>query len=93
VSHQLYPDHITSRCTATTTFENLLLGAFDSLNPYYSSETSIKTGRSIKASLGQEYFKVKSSIEAAFSQQYFGQFLLSERWPHEPSSSKGKVPN
>lgn len=67
--HQLYPDHITSRCTAATTFENLLLGAFDSLNPYYSSETSIKTGRSIKASLGHEYFKVKSSIEATFSQE------------------------
>ncbi len=66
---QLYPDHITSRCTAATTFENLLVGAFDSLNPYYSSEASLKTGRSISVNLEQEYFKIKSSIEAEFSRE------------------------
>jgi hypothetical protein len=67
--HQLYPDHVTSRCTAATTFENLLVGAFDSLNPYYSSEASLKTGRSISVNLSQEYFKIKSSIEAEFSRE------------------------
>jgi ferritin-like protein len=67
--HQLYPDHVTSRCTTATTFENLLLGAFDRLNPYYSSEASLKTGRSISATLEQEYFKIKSSIEAELSRE------------------------
>ena len=67
--HQLYPDHITSRCTAATTFESLLLTAFDLLEPFYSSEASLKRGRSISASLGQDYFKIKSSIQATTTQE------------------------
>jgi hypothetical protein len=38
-------------------------------NPYYSSEASLKTGRSISVNLEQGYFKIKSSIEAAFSHE------------------------
>jgi hypothetical protein len=64
---QLYPDHITSRCTAGETFESLLLGAFDSLNVYYSSGASLSRGRSISAKLEQDYFNIKSAIEAASS--------------------------
>jgi ABC-type lipoprotein export system ATPase subunit len=39
---QLYPAHGTSRCTAATTFESVLLSAFDSLSVYHSSTASIK---------------------------------------------------
>ena len=66
---QLYPDHITSRCTAATTFDNLLLGAFDALNIYYSSGASVSRSKSISAKLEQDYFRIKSSIEAASSSQ------------------------
>jgi hypothetical protein len=66
---QLYPNHITSRCTAGTTFANLLLGAFDNLNPFYTSELSVRRGRCVKASLNQEYFLVKSAIEASSSDE------------------------
>lgn len=64
---QLYPDHITSRCTVATTFENLLLSAFDSLNVYFTSGASVKRSKSISVKLEQDYFKIKSSIEAASS--------------------------
>jgi hypothetical protein len=65
--HQLYPDHITSRCTAATTFESLLLGAFDSLDVYYSTGTSIKRAKTTTYKLEQSYFTIKGSIEAASS--------------------------
>ena len=61
--HQLYPDHITTRCTAAMTFESLLLDAFDSLNVYYSATASIKKTKSISAKLEKEYFGIKSTIE------------------------------
>jgi hypothetical protein len=64
---QLYPDQITSRCTVATTFENLLLSAFDSLNLYFTSSASLKRGKSISVKLEQDYFKIKASIEAASS--------------------------
>ncbi len=66
---QLYPDHITTRCTAATTFEALLLSAFDSLNVYYSSTASIKKGRSISAKLETDYFGIKSAVETAASRE------------------------
>jgi energy-coupling factor transporter ATP-binding protein EcfA2 len=64
---QLYPDHITSRCTAGTTFENLLLGAFDTLNVFYSSGASVKRSKSISVKLEHDYFTIKSAIEVASS--------------------------
>jgi GTPase SAR1 family protein len=66
---QLYPQNITSRCTAATTFDNLLLTAFDSLDVYYSSGASIRRGKSISVKLEQSYFGIKSSIEAASTAQ------------------------
>jgi ATPase subunit of ABC transporter with duplicated ATPase domains len=53
---QLYPDHITTRCAAGTTFETLLQSAFDGLNVYFSSTASIKKSRSINAKLQTDYF-------------------------------------
>src|SRR5262249_43829624 len=61
-SPQLYPENITSICTAATTFENLLLSAFDSLDVYYSSGASVSRGKSITAKLEQAYFGIKSTV-------------------------------
>jgi len=66
---QLYPQNITSRCTAATTFESLLVTAFDSLDVYYSSGASIRRGKSVSVKLEQAYFGIKSSIEAATTTQ------------------------
>lgn len=32
---ELYPDHITTRCSAASTFETILLDAFDQLDEFY----------------------------------------------------------
>jgi energy-coupling factor transporter ATP-binding protein EcfA2 len=60
---------VTSRCTVATTFENLLLSAFDELNVYYASGASVKSSSSITAKLEQEYFGIKGSIEGKQTQE------------------------
>ena len=66
---QLYPDHITTRCTVATTFETLLLSAFDGLNVYYSSTASIKRASGISTKLETDYFGIKSAIEYTASRE------------------------
>ena len=66
---QLYPNHITSRCTALTSFDGLLLSAFDKLNPYYSSGTSTKETNSKSLKLGNEYSGIKTAIELQKSRE------------------------
>lgn len=62
--NQLYEDHLTTRCISHMTFEHIVLDAFDQLNPYYSSEKQITKTRSIKASVKNEYFVLKTQVEA-----------------------------
>jgi AAA domain len=59
--HQYYSDHITSRCTAATTFESLLLDAFDQLNSFYTS--SATAGRSVKRGLNATFSAISAGIE------------------------------
>lgn len=65
--HQVYQDHITTRCHKALTYENLLLDAFDQLAPFYeSSKESIEAiGRS--ASLKADYLGIRSSLNAEHS--------------------------
>ena len=83
---QLYPDHITTRCTVATTFESLLLNAFDSLNVYYSSAASIKKSRSISAKLETDYLGIKTAIEAAASSEV--QLSLSRILPPQLTAQR-----
>lgn len=55
---------IVSRCTITTTFENLLLGAFDALDPFYVASASLKRTHSLKGSAETSYLALKATIEA-----------------------------
>lgn len=55
---------IVSRCTLATTFENLLLSAFDELDLYYTASASLRTSSSISTKLEQSYLSLKASIEA-----------------------------
>lgn len=67
--HQLYDDHLTSRCMKSVSFEALLLDAFDQLSAYYCSE-KIKSSTSTKsAGLSQDYFTIKSQISASKSEK------------------------
>lgn len=64
---QLYELHVTSRCLLTSSIDQLILEAFDQLNPYYLKTKSSKDSSGVKATLGQEYFGIKSAIEASQS--------------------------
>jgi GTPase SAR1 family protein len=60
---------IVSRCTIATTFENLLLSAFDQLEVFYTASASIKTTSSITGKLEQNYLALKTAIEANLSNE------------------------
>ncbi len=60
--HQTYENHITTRCTSDSTFENILLSAFDKLDKYYLYEKSQTVSSSISASLVSDYKLIKSDI-------------------------------
>jgi len=62
--HQLYENHLTTRCIAYMTFEHLILNAFDQLNAFYLSEKQFTEIKSIKASVRGEYLLLKSQVEA-----------------------------
>lgn len=66
---QVYPAHITSACTAGSTFENLLLHAFDKLDLYFTSGISSKRGGTLSASIGADYASIKSSIQVSRSHE------------------------
>lgn len=59
---ELYTDHLTSRCSASTTYESLLFDAFDQLNQYYVDEKTDKRGRRTSAQLGSEFSIVKAEL-------------------------------
>jgi len=69
--NKLYPFYanrkITSRCTIATTFEGLLLGAFDQLDVFYASGASIKKATDITGKIEQSYLTLKAAIEAKSS--------------------------
>jgi GTPase SAR1 family protein len=69
VQHVYGANKIVSRCTVTTTFENLLLPAFDQLEVFYTATASIKTAPSITGKLEQSYLALKTSIEANVSSE------------------------
>lgn len=66
---QLYPHHVTVRCTNDTSFEGLLQDAFDQLDPFYISETGTNKTRSINVSLSSDYLNIKSGLAAITSTQ------------------------
>jgi len=55
---------ITSRCTNTISFEQLILDAFDQLNPYYSSQQSTEDAWKGQGEIAADYLFVKSKILA-----------------------------
>jgi len=66
---QLYENHVTTKCTKETSFENLLLSAFDKLNPFYIAKVTKTKTVSIKSSLSSEYELIKAKIEYNHSRQ------------------------
>jgi hypothetical protein len=59
---QLYEDHVTSSCTNTTTFEALLINAFERLETFYSTEQSKSTRRKLSGTLETQLWRIKSAL-------------------------------
>ncbi|WP_313246080.1 ATP-binding protein [Stenotrophomonas rhizophila] len=60
--HQLYEHHITTRCMKGMKFEQLMLDAFDQLEPFYSAETSRVAKQSAGLDLGASYKLIKAKL-------------------------------
>jgi energy-coupling factor transporter ATP-binding protein EcfA2 len=69
VLNRIYERTIVSRCTSDTTYDQLILNAFDNLNPFYTSQISEKLSQTISASLNGEYIILKASINAAIASE------------------------
>lgn len=55
---------ITTNCILDTTINDILLDAFDKLNPFYTSETTKKTGNKISSELKASYLNLDSVIKS-----------------------------
>ena len=55
-------DYITTKCESTTTFSDIVLSAFDQLNPYFISKKSRTRTEKIDASISAEYKLISSSL-------------------------------
>lgn len=64
---ELYPAHITSRCSATMDFSQLLLDAFDQLDEYYIEERSTGRERELSTGLVADFSRIRASIDASLS--------------------------
>lgn len=61
---KIYENHITSQCMKGTTFESLIIDAFDQIAPLYSSEKITTQQDSVKASLSSTVNIIKAGLEA-----------------------------
>lgn len=65
---QIYSDHITTQCSSVMTYDQLLLDAFDQLDPYYLASQTLQKGRSVSAGLTADFSRIRASIDAALTQ-------------------------
>lgn len=59
---QIYEMHITVRCISTTIFEEIVLQAFDELNPFYISERACSHSNSRSIKLKADYQVIQAEI-------------------------------
>lgn len=64
---QTHEGHITTRCSSATTYDSLLLDAFDQLDPYYLQGKTMQKNRKISPSLAAGFWNFKASIAADLS--------------------------
>src|SRR5690349_3184230 len=66
---QIYEGHVTTRCSATMTFQHLLLDAFDKLDKYYIAGASSTTSQTTNASLALDFSRIRASIGYALQRE------------------------
>lgn len=67
--HQLYESHITTRCVLGVSFNQMILDAFDQLDPFYTSSTASTKKKSVSAGLSNSYLGIKNQIGVQVSQE------------------------
>ena len=56
-------------CVTGTTVDEIIVNAFDKLNPFYTTEKSNKTTSKISSSLKASYQKIEASLSTEFSEE------------------------
>jgi hypothetical protein len=64
-----YPAYITTRCSQATTYEQLLLDAFDQLDPFYTQGRSRNRNKGISPSLQAAFISVSASLSKTEGEQ------------------------
>ena len=67
--HDTYAAYIITRCSKAMTYEQLLLDAFDQLNPFYTQGRSSTSGKSITPALQAAFVKVSASLSRSEGEQ------------------------
>ncbi len=62
---QTYENHVTTRCVAGLTFEQVMLEAFDQLEPFYTEERTQSRRSGLSASLTSTYIGIKSQLSSS----------------------------
>jgi hypothetical protein len=65
----VYRAYITTRCSKVMTYDQLLLDAFDQLNPYYTQGRSSRTTKGISPAVQAAFIKVSASFSKAEDEQ------------------------
>lgn len=58
------PGHITTQCSSATTYDSLILDAFDQLGPYYVSGRGSQKSKGVSPSLAAEFHVIKAKVDA-----------------------------
>lgn len=66
---ELYPDHLTTRCSAASTYDSILLDAFDQLDSYYTDSKSARSGRSGNFGLTGQFAIIKANLAATMTRE------------------------
>lgn len=61
---QVYEGQVVTRCTAKTSFDQLMLSAFDDMAPYFVSSVTFSKSSSIGSSLTSAFSSIQAAIEA-----------------------------
>jgi len=64
---EIYESHIITRCNAKSTFESIVMDAFDQMDKYYVEGKVKESSKSGKGTLGAQFWAVKASVESQVS--------------------------
>ena len=64
-----YSSHIITRCSKATTYEQLLLDAFDQLSPFYVQGRTGKSGKSVSPALRAAFVSLSASFSRTSEEQ------------------------